>query len=222
MALAELIANGNELVLVTGLAIHFDACESQLQQVEGIISLSSEDCIDLFAQHLHPMSQACFWNSRWFTRMPSQMFFWKGNHTLEMRCCHLHPLFIKHPVPMSSPSSTIDGDYLKAYQDRPMQVVQDNRIVILSLSRAQELTYRKQTTVPLSAFERCRILDTLIKVQRPIHQWFFTHSIQLKGATLNEQDINHQIQPLTEISVDSFHAWEQFWLIEQEYHQGQF
>lgn len=111
--LAEQIRSGTEMVLIPGPIV---SREQFLEQRTETWSKAWGK--NLIAQAAHPSFRAAHLSQTHFLSVPSALLYSQKGH-LKGRFFHLHPLLIRHPLPMKIEnyqfSPTIDGEYLQEF-----------------------------------------------------------------------------------------------------------
>lgn len=199
--LAALIDAGNNLVVLNGLRIRYQGIESILRAYK---SPDSKTCVDLFAEYMHPMAANQFWNSRYFTRLPSNLFYWDGEKTIIGRCAHLHPFFIREPF-FGEDFSTIDGHYINQFdgqRDR-VHIVRDNSICVLSLTpdSHNDFCRRHGPGDPTPLIERQTAVKHFLQSWLPIHRWFYEQELRFTGWHFKAKDIQSNIDFVDGIGI---------------------
>jgi hypothetical protein len=153
--------------------------------VTGSAGVPARDLVKLAMGHLHPLTEALFWDSAHFGSGPSHLYWRVGDDGILARCFHLHPLMVNPLVRGLLPSSTIDADYTPLACPDPdtLYVVEDSdEIAGFEISgRSQFGTFKPR---------KFSAADTAFYARywtQSHHRKFVTHPIRFHGSELSAQ-----------------------------------
>lgn len=213
--LGQLIQEGKEVVMTIGMRVQLERFVEESEQFieKGTLELSTKQCLKFMEDNLHSMVLHQFWDNQPFSTHPSNLFS-RYNGGILSRAFHLHPLFIKQPVPLENlKNPTIDAGYLQNYfaQKESIHIVDNTDFVIFTLQSVQENPIQGHST---SNIERLAILEKFSSTRcTPIHHWFFEHQLFFH-ATLSNEDLDFSIQKVKQLYIDQDYdklltLWEQ-------------
>jgi len=200
----ECVGNGQSIVMIPGLRISYEGVEIEqdLQSYKG--NFTPTEAVDLFVKHMHPMSQGCFWNSRYFSSLPTHVYHWDGKRTITGRVAHMHPFFMLNPK--GGTGGTIDsGGYMGQYYDLSDRIAVPSEVVQLSLTEdAKSPHWMAYDGEPTSEEVRVNKMRSFLKSQQPIETYFMSKDIVYKGSRFNKSKMIEQIKPVAGITKKSF------------------
>ncbi len=145
----------------------------------------ARDLVKLAMGHLHPLTQALFWDSDHFGSGPSHLYWRVGDDGILARCFHLHPLMVNPLVRGLLPSSTIDADYtpLACPDPESLYVVEDSDEIagfeISAYSQFGTFKPRKFSAIDTAFYARYWTQSH--------HRKFVRHPIRFHGSDLTAQ-----------------------------------
>ncbi|MGE3728345.1 MAG: hypothetical protein AB7I41_22535 [Candidatus Sericytochromatia bacterium] len=170
--LAEQLEAGTEMVLIPGPIV---SREQFLEQKSGMWSKAWGQ--NLIAQAAHPSFRAAHLSQSHFPAVPSALLYSQNGH-LKGRFFHLHPLLIRHPLPMKIEnyqlSPTIDGEYLQEFELSATEIWVDQHQAIVAFSLHSEQEAR-EAELPLDFRER---LARVLRIARGTYSDFHYHLAQ--------------------------------------------
>lgn len=196
--LAESIAAGAELVMIFGLLVNAHQVYAQYDHhytnplltpaadQRILLSISGAQSIQIYLDNMNALAWSRFAQSEYFSIWPYYLGE-RQNEQLWLRAFHLHPFFIRQPLPLAPQIlkfNTIDGDYLQQYYEKKehIHIITDHRLICISVTESLPLSscgsqtdkqQRQQQTLAF-ALENCA----------PIHRWFFQHLMTLQTPVI--------------------------------------
>lgn len=211
---------GYDLLFTPNVRIHLQQSHSTLLAAKksGVLPVSAEQCVALFARYMHPSTQAQSLARESLSLWPSHLHYWKDPHTLAMRCFHLHPLYMAYAAdPGTAIDSTFDGAYLQQYDTNrdKIKFITDASGIVLSLTHDGEQAHNEGSS-PMTFSQRLLHIDCFRRHQcQPLHQWFFEHTVELRVLPPTAHEAHHD-------ATDLLATLDLFWQIEAAFQSGQY
>lgn len=218
--LGDCVKANKKLVLVVGPRACIETAESEIKThiTSKYLSLSTQECVSIWCNHMHDYSQGHFWdNERIFNYFTAQVNEWGENHTININHFFPHPFYLQYPYQPYDPSySTIDGLYLSYYEafKDEVEFIQDDRFFLMSLTPQNDTSnYLIQSP---DLLQKQIQLDLFYRSQTaPFQQWLFNQPITLQVSP-------EMAHPPCLKSSQALKAVQWFWTIEAWYYQKNF
>lgn len=197
------VCNGQWVVMIPGFRTSYQGIKEKKYLLKHHGHFTIEEAIDAFVNCMHPMSQGCFWNSKHFTTLPTNIYYWEKGKTITVHAAHLHPFFILNPFPALN-TSTVDGPYMSKYNELKDCIVIPEDIVQLSLTEDTKANHWANKTGLFPLDKRQESVSRFISGQQPIHKFFLRHKLTFSGKSFRPDTIEEKIKIQRGISFQSF------------------
>ena len=187
--LVELAAKGVEAVVLPGIRVISETflpalCAAFPADATHARAVEPANLIRLMLPHLHPITEACLWNSPDASVHPSHIYWEVEGRGLLAMCAHIHPIMV---CPVRSDTefvSTIDGDYLTeavSSFDRLHIITDSDEMLILELS-SYFRTLAPNTGEP---FQMKEVLRWMTAMTTPLHRRFLAYDFLLHDGPVD-------------------------------------
>jgi len=125
---ARRLGDGARLILAVGMRLKADVAPTIRERFadDGVITAPARQLARLALSHLHPMTEAYYWDAPRPTVWPANLLWRVGDDGVLAHCFHLHPLVI-WPERPAELRGTIDGRFIdEVCSPRSVHVSQDS------------------------------------------------------------------------------------------------
>lgn len=188
-ALRRLHADGKRLIMLATPRARLATLPDALHQAvppdpRGALAVPPRLLMEIGLEHLHPISDALFWDNPRFSAHPSHIYWWvrrKPPRAVLAHCFHLHPLFVDPVNKEVNMSDSADGEYIHEVCPDPHThhiVTDSDEMAGVELSRESHMT-GLDLLAPASIE---RVYDWSQWWCNPTHLQFFRHPILLHSG----------------------------------------
>lgn len=225
--LAAEIANGYDVVMANGLAANIEDVSTLYDSYfkKDVLSVPPAEGLQFYLDHMSHRARSSLGQPTFFSNWPSYLIEMNSPTDMWMRVFHLHPFFIRNPVPYQPTKlTTIDGDYLQPYYDRleKIKIFTDEQFTILAMTprSTPELCGHPSTAEQ----NKAQLLEFALTLCSPLHRWFFLHLIGSSptpppAETLMET-MAHILEPV--VYLEKCYSQKQYSVIIEDYQKSCF
>ena len=187
--LVALASTGVEAVVLPGIRVTSETflpalCRAFPTDSMFARAVDPSSLVRIMLDHLHPITEACIWNSPDASVHPSHIYWEIEGRGLLAMCAHIHPIMV---CPVHSDTgfvSTIDGDYLTEVVtsfDRLYIVTDSDEMLILELSSYFRLL-APNTGEP---FQMKEVLRWMAAMTTPLHRRFLAYDFLIHDGPMD-------------------------------------
>jgi hypothetical protein len=137
------------------------------------IGAEGRDLLAWAWKNSHPLVLNCIYGTG-RSQCPSFVYF-ENRENVTLRAFHMHPFAVMKDRPLRFAGETIDQDLLYNYRRPEIHVVTDPDEVALAEITGMEHEH------PSGSLLSAKLLAAFGRGATPLHRWFFTHSIRIRG-----------------------------------------